>query len=72
MVHTHHTVTRLVIGFCSFPICCKQQSGLPFDLIEAHNLLFTTHRKSEEGVIGGWSIPGAIIPSCQDMETIAL
>ena len=33
---------------------------------------FTTHRKLGEGSIGVGSIPVAILPSCQDMKTIAL
>ena len=49
-----------------------QTAGQPGEGTMQWVFLFTAHLKWGEGSIGGWDIPVAILPSCQDMKTIAL
>ena len=63
MTHNKSIQTCQVIHIQSVQICCDK------------SVLILTHGSDEMGVLGvgaGVSIPVAILPSCQDMKTIAL
>ena len=62
-----HKITKVIFQICNAPL----NTNLTLVLVLGCTHLLPTGSE-ERGVLGVGSIPVAILPSCQDMKTIAL